>query len=372
MIVSEQPEHWDVVTSILEGYDISPSDILNDWKGRSNVLISDPTPQWIDDRFWIYNAHQLSGGLHMASSLYVVDDSTLHRGFLATKDVVIKADFPLDSFVTSSRPILLWNARRVFEDEKYFVLVEKNLTLPIQWSSEGLVNNITYRFCDIFCGGFGGWGLAMQFIASHFGLPVSQVAALDYNAKMCKMHHVNHGGSFFTQVNFEQMKNAPRPVHLCKGLSPEAMITLHLATQPDIWVFSPPCPPWSASGSTSGFTCEDGRTFLHMLGLCKVCRPFAIGIENVGNIAHHRHYGCLLKVIRACGYSIIWNQIIELNKITPANRKRWLLIAVDYMRLSCVNQIPRQVVTLPNCGRVTLGSYRCIFESFRVCILNSC
>lgn len=244
MIVSDKPEHWDVVTCILEDYDISPSNILTDWKGRSNVLVSDPTPLWKDDHFWVYNAHQLSGGLHAASSFYVVDDSTLHRNFLVTKDVEIRSEFSLDHFVASSRPVLLWNARRIFEDEKYIVLVENGVTMPIQWSSEGLCNNISYKFCDIFCGGFRGWGLAMQFIANSCNVPVFQVSALDHNAKMCKMHQVNHGGSFFTHENFEQMKIAPRPVHLCKGLSPVGLITLHLATQPDFWVFSPPCPPW--------------------------------------------------------------------------------------------------------------------------------
>ena len=369
MIISNQPEQWDVVSSILEGYDISSSDILNDWKGRSNVLISDPIPFWNDDQSWIYNAHQLSGGLHAASSIYIVDDSTLHRKFLVTKDVEIRSDFSLECFVASSRPVLLWNAHRLFEDEKYIITVEKGVTMPIQWNVDGIANNISYNVCDIFCGGFGGWGLAIQYMAS-YGLPICQVSALDYNTKMCKLHHMNHGGSFFTQANFDQMKCAPRPVHLCKGLSASSMITLHLATQPDIWVFSPPCPPWSTSGWTSGLTCEDGRTFLHIMGLCKICRPFAIGIENVASIINHRHYPCLIKVIKACGYFIVWNQAIDLNKITPANRKRWLLVAVDYQRLALVTRIPKEVVTLPDCGRATLGSYRCIFESLPLSLQN--
>ena len=51
------------------------------------------------------------------------------RNFLMTKDVEIRSEFSLDHFVASSRPVLLWNARRIFEDEKYIVLVENGVTL---------------------------------------------------------------------------------------------------------------------------------------------------------------------------------------------------------------------------------------------------
>ncbi len=87
---------------------------------------------------------------------------------------------------------------------------------------------------------------------------------------------------------------------------------------------SPPCQPWSSSGSQGGLNEPDGHIFLKMLEMTGTLKIKALLTENVKGFANHRDFRHLISTAKMFGLKLILSGIFPCHKVSPIQRDRWL------------------------------------------------
>ena len=94
---------------------------------------------------------------------------------------------------------------------------------------------------------------------------------------------------------------------------------------------SPPCQPWSASGS--GLGADDKRDGMpHMLRAVEALRPWLVTVENVEGLTYAKHRGYLtwfVGALEALGYTVAWR---VLNARRSARRRSGMARSADSAR----------------------------------------
>ena len=90
---------------------------------------------------------------------------------------------------------------------------------------------------------------------------------------------------------------------------------------------SPPCPAFSAAGTSGGLERLEGLTIIETILKIMVARPKILLIEEVATLKSHPHYGIVQSLLQWGGYTIVWEQVINLNEILPQSRPRLLIVA---------------------------------------------
>ena len=91
-----------------------------------------------------------------------------------------------------------------------------------------------------------------------------------------------------------------------------------------MWLFSPPCQPWSKAGKAAGLFSADGVTFAHTVMDFKITKPLCVNLENVPGLEEHRHYQILQQLIDQSGYRIVTSNVDRVYPLLPIVRRRWL------------------------------------------------
>ena len=97
----------------------------------------------------------------------------------------------------------------------------------------------------------------------------------------------------------------------------------------DLFVASPPCPPWAITNSSPGFSRSDGLTFAHMVAYIAWIRPKIVIIENIATIVRHPHWKIIVALFHWAGYNIRGHHNLNLLDHVPQRRDRMILIATD-------------------------------------------
>eukprot|EP00438_Fugacium_kawagutii_P035325 Skav206915 [mRNA] locus=scaffold808:455075:459826:+ [translate_table: standard] len=181
-----------------------------------------------------------------------------------------------------------------------------------------------------FAGGYGGWSHALKHLAD-CGLNDVRVVALDNCIQAVVQYGMTHranmvGGQVSLPWDFFLTQRENMVIHA--GFNSinwkQALIILN----PETWLVSSPCQPWSSSGSQRGF--EDGNGFLlaEVWGLIRVARPATVGMEQVSAFRSHPDYELFLALVKWAGYRLVSMEVCDLKHVAACKRLRYLAIFV--------------------------------------------
>eukprot|EP00434_Breviolum_minutum_P001907 symbB.v1.2.001687.t1/scaffold93.1/size335462/2 len=97
----------------------------------------------------------------------------------------------------------------------------------------------------------------------------------------------------------------------------------------DAIVLSPPCQAWSEASEGPGLLRRDGKSVLHGWGCVGMLRPDVAMMEMVGGMLNHSHFSLIRSFIQWMGYEIKAVELINANQMTPQNRDRMLMVAIN-------------------------------------------
>eukprot|EP00438_Fugacium_kawagutii_P017511 Skav206899 [mRNA] locus=scaffold2387:325761:329858:+ [translate_table: standard] len=352
-----------LVERILSTYDLKlpPQDDM-DWTGCGHLLISDCELVARDSSSgnWCFRAYMRFGALSMSDAFSSQIDLRENKEWRYGPPITVFSSRDFRKGMRTSQMAVLFDVQLKMDQENLEAHFTDSSTCT-WWDSNVPQARSPMRVIDIFSGGFGGWAHTMEWVNTRV-MGVTHVGALDMDEGMMAMHQRNHGGNMYHDPkDIPTQANSDDNVLLTHAMTLPAMQKLMEATQPDAWCMSPPCPPWSRSGSADGLFSEAGQCFVHALGVAKLLRPFVLMIENVSTITKHEHFELLKKTFEACGFRLIWTQNMGIVKLCPTKRNRWLAIAIDMFRMHGETQnVP--LFTWPHMEPVNLGNSDCLLR----------
>ena len=184
---------------------------------------------------------------------------------------------------------------------------------------------------DLYCGGFGGWQHAADFLASQFDLPLRFLWAIDRDKTAAYCHSQNFGGTVYSE---EVVENYPLPgddkIVICGTCDYVLLNRVNFQIPTKGATASFPCPPWSRGSRGKGFDYIDGGlAILEILRAGIVNNWEFILLENVDAIIEHFHFAWIRTFIDDAGYYIAFSNISCISDISPAKRKRWVCIVLQ-------------------------------------------
>lgn len=189
---------------------------------------------------------------------------------------------------------------------------------------------LTLKVGELFCGGFSGW--------SH------GTSAL--NTTKYQMEHVwaLDSDPFATEI-YAKTHQSSAPIHdfgrliscsaddktrlFTANVEEHWWITMAAVMSADAVVLSPPCQAWSEASNGPGLNRRDGRAVLHGWGCVGMLRPDVAMMEMVSGMHNHAHFALVKSFIQWMGYDIKAIEVINANQITPQNRDRMLMVAIN-------------------------------------------
>eukprot|EP00438_Fugacium_kawagutii_P008490 Skav210942 [mRNA] locus=scaffold713:182756:187325:+ [translate_table: standard] len=190
------------------------------------------------------------------------------------------------------------------------------------------------RLLELFCGGYGGWAGSMTFLEQY--LPFSMhVVGVDSSWEAITQYAVQHDANVINGFCSFPVTLLDRQKHpaIWGDISETAFFGFPSWTPqvmtwaPDFVCFSSPCPPWSSAGSGTGLSVEEGQLFAKSVALIRLLQPRLVGIEQVAGFPAHSHSKLLVEQLRAAGYQIMWQGVLDAAQFGSSTRQRWLCLA---------------------------------------------
>ena len=208
---------------------------------------------------------------------------------------------------------------------------------------------------DLYCGGFGGWQHAAEFLTTHFDSPLHYLWAVDRDSTAAKCHSQNFGGTLLSE---EVVEHYPLPkgekVVICGSCDYVLLNKVNFQLPTKGATASFPCPPWSRGSKGKGFEYQDGGlAILEILRAGIVNNWQYILLENVDAIVEHFHYAWIRTYIDDAGYYIAYSNVSCISDISAAKRKRWVCVIVQ-KHLQC--RIPSNAFEWSSSSAPTLRS----------------
>ena len=184
---------------------------------------------------------------------------------------------------------------------------------------------------DLYCGGFGGWQHAAEFLATYFETPFQYLWSIDRDPAATKCHSRNFEEMIFSE---EVVEHYPLPKNdkfvICGNCDYVLLNRVNFQRPTKGATASFPCPPWSRGSKGKGFEYKDGGlAILEILRAGIVNNWEFILLENVDAIVEHFHYAWIRTYIDDAGYYIAYSNISCISDISPAKRKRWVCVIVQ-------------------------------------------
>ena len=286
-------------------------DPLEDWAGTGNFRFAYPKLISRDTAAMMFSAHVDSkANGHFSTDARIIVRNSIGRDF--TDEGMYRAcNMTLDWH--GNIPLASYQPDSCFVQLRYHVFDEIS------------------SCADLYCGGFGGWQRAADFLASHFDLPIRYLWAVDRESTAAKCHSKNFGGTLLSE---EVVEHYPLPkdekLIICGSCDYVLLnkVNFQLPTKGASASF--PCPPWSRGSKGKGFEYQDGGLeILEILRAGIVNNWEYILLENVDAIVEHFHFSWIRTYIEDAGYAIAFSNISCISEISAAKRKRWICIIVQ-------------------------------------------
>lgn len=184
------------------------------------------------------------------------------------------------------------------------------------------------KFLELFSGGVGGWAVGIRFIATHLGIPC-RTLAVESDLDVLQYYAVTHD-SVLIPAEEKIMKHIlafSNKVAVHAEVYDEALIKPISDWNADIATLSPPCQPFSGAGNEQGLESVQGQAFIEALSRCKLWRIPILLLEQAPGFPRHRHYHWVVRQLKAAGYEIRWQQVVEAAQFCATFRPRWLCMA---------------------------------------------
>ncbi len=190
---------------------------------------------------------------------------------------------------------------------------------------------------EMFSGGFSGWSHAVRSLIGQ-GVHMHHRWAIDKDPDCIEAYSKSHYPdlvaisprqfwSEFWKLN-EDPGVGREHVLIHSSISDRWWLTA-FPEMIDVFVASPPCPPWAITNSSPGFARSDGLTFIHMITFIAWIRPKIVIIENIATIVRHPHWKLILALFQWAGYNLRGHHNLNLLDHVPQRRDRMILIATD-------------------------------------------
>ena len=182
---------------------------------------------------------------------------------------------------------------------------------------------------EFFSGGFGGWSMANRLIGEFSDLKI-QTIGLDSDPQIAKAFALTHNAAFHQPTDMmprNLLSKFDGNWSLCTDICQPMWMPAIAEWGTHFLTISSPCQPWSGAASAPGLADPNGQLLLRAVLQARYLRPTFIGFENVPGFARHCHKSVLLRVLRYCGFRMLWEQIIDVQSKLGISRPRWIALA---------------------------------------------
>eukprot|EP00438_Fugacium_kawagutii_P027553 Skav207072 [mRNA] locus=scaffold1909:191240:196597:- [translate_table: standard] len=239
-----------------------------------------------------------------------VDDTTRLRIFRAREVYVHQAK------VVTTDPILIRST-------------DETLILPLTEDERDIMHTHTW-VAELFCGGYGGWQQAFEFL-QQFGAPSFRTIAVDSSTEAVIQYALTHAFQIVhdpSSLHADFLHQFPFDTVIRDDIkSPQWQQCLQWLYA-KYWTISAPCQSWSGAGHGAGFDNADGMSMAHALSACKIHRPRYVGLEQVEGMVNHAHFPVFLALVKWAGYRFVNADVKEIAAFVPVRRRRWLALLV--------------------------------------------
>lgn len=172
-------------------------------------------------------------------------------------------------------------------------------------------------------GGLGGWAFGTDF----FGVKPALVVEIDSNTA----HAYGKGHDFpvFTPSEVEErIRQGTPPTNfvLHSDILDLKVWRIAAILNVDLWLVSPPCPPWCSSGYQKGLGCHEGQLVVFTLQRAASCGICKLMMENVPNIVKHADFMQIRNLASKAGLPLVSAELEDCRAVVPCTRKRWMAI----------------------------------------------
>ena len=94
----------------------------------------------------------------------------------------------------------------------------------------------------------------------------------------------------------------------------------------DLWMTSPPCPPWCSSGYQKGLESLEGQLLVFTIQRAASCGICKVLMENVPNIVKHADFLQVRNVASKVGLPLVSAVVEDCRDVVPCTRKSWMAI----------------------------------------------
>lgn len=177
-----------------------------------------------------------------------------------------------------------------------------------------------FRVAELF-GGISGWSHASALVDT------APIAIVELDKAACDVCAAAHRTEVLTPQQFYE--------YALDGRVPKTVVVHGSVTDMMIWaalsllnvtvlLISPPCQPWSTTGTMGGLNTNDGEVFAVVLENGGLAKIHAIAAENVPGLVRHADFPTLTARAALKGMVYICGELISCQRALPVSRSRWL------------------------------------------------
>eukprot|EP00438_Fugacium_kawagutii_P002915 Skav230082 [mRNA] locus=scaffold2569:285621:290051:+ [translate_table: standard] len=173
--------------------------------------------------------------------------------------------------------------------------------------------------------GLGGWTNACEIMKRKVHMLVER------DSPTARVSAKQHGVPLLTAAEYVKTILNQENIEQCvlndSITNPVTWVAIGLAN-PEALLGSPPCQPWSGSGSGMGLSCEDGMAMMPVLGWAGKLRIPTVVLENVPGLCRHDDYRSVLQEAQKDGLIKVLADTHQCSAVLPVRRERWLAVFV--------------------------------------------
>ena len=184
------------------------------------------------------------------------------------------------------------------------------------------------KILECFAGGYGGWSTACHFLQK-FHNQDFQICGIENDLMSAWNFAKSHSAILVdghSDIPGDILMKSNRNFILHSDIGSDKWLQCVSNWRPDIFCISSPCQPWTGAGRTKGLLSPDGAILLDAIARCKLLRPRLLLVEQVSGFVGHEHKVFIDKTFGWAGYQQIWAKLLDLQKIGPVQRVRWIAI----------------------------------------------
>ena len=282
-------------------------------------------------------------------SCFWSDDLEMPQQAVLNRDIQVLWDTQ-DSPPATQQLVWMKNVQDLGVWPEDFTFDEFSLWMSAQVAP--LPSNQPIHHVEFFAGGFGGWSMANRVMECLSPAKIRTVG-IENDPQIAKAFAITHQACFHQPASFMPrglLSSYDGNWSLCADICDDVWMPALAQWGVHFLTISSPCGPWSGASHAPGLGEPDGQLILKAVLQARFLRPSFIGFENVPGFARHCHKSVLFRVLRFCGYKLVWERIIDVQSKMGISRPRWIALAtkVDQLQVASPLQFWSPEVEAPS------------------------